>query len=46
MLMLPESLTFRDDEVVLRDWRNDDEAALKPLFGDPDVARFSSLPQV
>lgn len=46
MLVLPKSLTLRDDGIVLRDWREDDEAALEPLFGDPDVARFSSLPSV
>jgi [ribosomal protein S5]-alanine N-acetyltransferase len=44
MLVLPESLTLRNCEVVLRDWCEADEAALEPLFGDPDVARFSSLP--
>jgi RimJ/RimL family protein N-acetyltransferase len=44
MLVLPKSLTLRDRDVVLRDWRESDEAALTPLFVDPDVARFSSLP--
>jgi RimJ/RimL family protein N-acetyltransferase len=45
MPVLPESLTLREGEVALRDWREEDEAALEPLFGDPDVARFSSLPR-
>jgi RimJ/RimL family protein N-acetyltransferase len=44
MPVLPPSLTLRNGAVVLRDWREGDEAALEPLFGDPDVARFSSLP--
>jgi RimJ/RimL family protein N-acetyltransferase len=41
---LPESLVLRGEGVVLRDWRDEDEAALAPLFGDPDLARFLSLP--
>jgi [ribosomal protein S5]-alanine N-acetyltransferase len=44
MLALPSSLTIRHGDVALRDWREDDEAALEPLFGDPDVARFFALP--
>jgi [ribosomal protein S5]-alanine N-acetyltransferase len=44
--LLPEELTLREGEVVLRDWREGDESALEPLFGDPDVAPFSSLPPV
>ena len=44
MPALPESLTLRAGDLVLRDWRDEDEAALEPLFGDPDVDRFSLLP--
>lgn len=43
MPVLPESLTLRAGDLVLRDWRDEDEAALEPLFGDPDVHRFSLL---
>jgi hypothetical protein len=42
-LSLPHALTRRDGDVVLRDWREDDEAALEPLFAETD-RRFSSLP--
>jgi RimJ/RimL family protein N-acetyltransferase len=42
-LSLPYALTRRDGDVVLRDWREDDEAALEPLFAETD-RRFSSLP--
>jgi RimJ/RimL family protein N-acetyltransferase len=43
MLSLPQTLTLRDGDVVLRDWRDDDESAVAPMFDEPD-RRFSSLP--
>jgi RimJ/RimL family protein N-acetyltransferase len=41
---LPDRVTLRDGDLVLRDWRDEEKAALAPLFGDRDIARFSSLP--
>jgi RimJ/RimL family protein N-acetyltransferase len=41
---LPKSLTLHHDEIVLRDWREDDAPALEPVCGDVDVCRFSSVP--
>jgi RimJ/RimL family protein N-acetyltransferase len=37
-------LTLRDDGVLLRDWRDSDAPVLASQFGDPDVERFSKLP--
>jgi hypothetical protein len=44
VIALPDALSLRDGDVALRDWRDGDQAALTPLFGDPDVGRFYSLP--
>ncbi len=41
---LPESLTLRHGNVVLRDWREDDAPDLEPICGDPDVCQFTSIP--
>jgi RimJ/RimL family protein N-acetyltransferase len=43
---LPETLTLRDGVVMLRDWRPDDAPALRPVCGDPDVCRFTSVPWI
>lgn len=42
--LLPESLTLRDGKLVLRDWRENDAAALEPVCGDADVCQFTSVP--
>jgi RimJ/RimL family protein N-acetyltransferase len=44
MTELPDTLTLRDDAVVLRDWRIKDAPVLKSVAGDPDVCRFTSVP--
>lgn len=44
MLALPPTLTLRDADLVLRDWRIEDAPALAPVCGDPDVCRFTSVP--
>jgi RimJ/RimL family protein N-acetyltransferase len=44
MPLLPELLTLHHDEIVLRDWREDDAPALEPVCGDLDVCQFTSVP--
>lgn len=44
MPALPESLTLRDDGVVLRDWREEDAPSLEPVCGDWEVCQFTSVP--
>ena len=44
MPVLPESLTLREEDLVLRDWRADDAPFLEPVCGDPDVCQFTTLP--
>jgi RimJ/RimL family protein N-acetyltransferase len=41
---LPDNMTWRNPEVELRDWTEDDAPALGPVCGDPDVCRFTSVP--
>lgn len=43
---LPATLTLRDGDLALRDWRADDAPALASVCGDPDVCRFTSVPWV
>jgi len=43
---LPATLTLRESELVLRDWRAEDAPALTAVCGDPDVCRFTSVPWV
>jgi RimJ/RimL family protein N-acetyltransferase len=42
---LPHELTIEGDGVLLRDWTEADAPAMRPVCGDPEVCRFTSVPQ-
>jgi len=44
MKTLPGELRLEDDQVVLRDWRDEDAPALEPVCGEWDVCAFTSVP--
>jgi RimJ/RimL family protein N-acetyltransferase len=44
MAALPESLRLEGEDVILRDWRDDDAPALEPVCGEWDVCAFTSVP--
>ena len=44
MPKLPQTLRLEGDGIVLRDWRDEDAAALAPVCGEWDVSGFSSVP--
>ena len=44
MTTLPERLRLEDDGLVLRDWRDEDAAALAPVCGEWNVCAFTSVP--
>jgi ribosomal-protein-alanine N-acetyltransferase len=41
---LPQSLTLRDERVVLRDWQERDAPAVEPVCGEWNVCQFTSVP--
>jgi RimJ/RimL family protein N-acetyltransferase len=46
MAALPETLRLESEDVVLRDWRDEDAPALAPVCGERDVCAFTSVPWV
>jgi ribosomal-protein-alanine N-acetyltransferase len=45
MHALPDELRLEGDRVVLRDWRDSDAPALRPVCGEWDVCAFTSVPR-
>jgi ribosomal-protein-alanine N-acetyltransferase len=44
--ILPDELSLRDDDLVLRDWAAQDASALEPVCGEWNVCQFTSVPWV